>query len=86
MFEPETNQITPEFIEEMVDRVISSLTKKLEELDVSMDYIAAALLDTDAIGLGSTQSQRGRMGAPSTSHLTPARAARTSAPHSDSDK
>ena len=54
--------ITPEFIEAMVDRIISSLTKKLEELDISMDYIAAALLDTDAIGLGSTQAQRGRMG------------------------
>jgi hypothetical protein len=84
MFELEPNQITPEFIEGMVDRIINSLTKKLEELDISMDYIAAALLDTDAIGLGSTQSQRGRMGAPSTSHLTPAKSAGSrSAPHSD---
>ena len=60
--------ITPEFIEAMVDRIISSLTAKLEDLDISMDYIAAALLDTDAIGLGSTQAQRGRMGT-TKSHL-----------------
>jgi len=54
--------ITPEFIEEMVDRVVSKLTAKLDQLDISMDYIAAALLDTDAAGIGSRQLQRGRFG------------------------
>ena len=60
--------ITPEFIEEMVDRVVKKLSEKLEQLDISMDYIAAALLDTDASGIGSRQLQRGRM-AGSRSHL-----------------
>ena len=73
----EADPITPEFIEAMVDRIISSLTKKLEELDISMDYIAAALLDTDAIGLGSTQAQRGRFGG-AKSHLGRRGAASTS--------
>jgi len=54
--------ITPEFIEEMVDRVVSKLTAKLDQLDISMDYIAAALLDTDAAGIGARQMQRGRFG------------------------
>lgn len=57
-----TEPITPEFIEEMVDRVISKLTAKLDQLDISMDYIAAALIDTDAAGIGSRQLQRGRFG------------------------
>jgi hypothetical protein len=61
--DPIKNPITPEFIEAMVDRIIDSLTAKLEELDISMDYIAAALLNTDPLGLGSTQSARGRAGA-----------------------
>lgn len=60
---PIKNPITPEFIEIMVDKIIESLTEKLEQLDISMDYIAAALLDTDPLGLGSTQSARGRHGA-----------------------
>jgi hypothetical protein len=57
----EPDPITPEFIELMVDRIIGKLTAKLEELDISMDYIAAALLDVDAVGLGSSQAQRGRV-------------------------
>jgi hypothetical protein len=66
----EPDPITPEFIELMVDKIIAKLTDKLEELDISMDYIAAALLDVDAIGLGSTQSQRGRVGS-TKSHMAP---------------
>ena len=54
------NQITPQFIEAMVDRVIESLTDKLEQLDISIDYLAAALLDTDAFTVGATQKTRGR--------------------------
>jgi hypothetical protein len=38
-------QITPEFIESMVDRIIHEITSKLEQLDISMDYIAAGLMD-----------------------------------------
>ena len=54
------NQITPEFIESMVDRVVDAITEKLEELDVSMDYLAAALLDTDALAIAGSQAARGR--------------------------
>ncbi len=54
------NQITPQFIEAMVDRVIDSLTQKLEQLDISVDYLAAALLDTYAFAVGATQKTRGR--------------------------
>lgn len=54
------NQITPQFIEAMVDRVIESLTDKLEQLDISIDYLAAALLDSDAFTVGATQKTRGR--------------------------
>ena len=54
--------ITPEFIESMVDKVIEHIVDKLEVLDISLDYIAAALLDTDALAVGATQSIRGRAG------------------------
>ena len=57
-----TNQITPEFIESMVDKIIKRLSDKLEVLDISMDYIAAALMDdTTVIDIGARQ-RRGRMG------------------------
>ena len=54
------NQITPEFIERMVDRVVDAITEKLEELDISMDYLAAALLDSDALAIAGSQAARGR--------------------------
>ena len=54
------NQITPEFIESMVDKVVDAITEKLEELDFSMDYLAAALLDTDALAIAGSQAARGR--------------------------
>ena len=37
-------EITERFIESMVDRVIKKLTKKLEALDISLDFIAAAMM------------------------------------------
>ena len=55
-------QITPEFIESMVDRIIHELTDKLEQLDISMDYVAAALLDDHtAQDVRNLQRNRGRM-------------------------
>ena len=33
------NQITEEFIERMVDKVVSEIKRKLDELDVSLDFI-----------------------------------------------
>ena len=56
------NQITPEFIESMVDKIIDRLTHKLEELDISMDYIAAALMDDATVIDVSARQKRGRMG------------------------
>ena len=53
-------QITPDFIEEMVERVIQRITSKLEELDVSLDYIAAAMLDSDALTVGAAQATGAR--------------------------
>ncbi len=58
------NPITPDFIEAMVDKIIVELSQKLEQLDISMDYIAASLLDIDPLSLGSTQTARGRHGSP----------------------
>jgi|TARA_R110000751_G_C13533288_1_gene454172 hypothetical protein len=52
--------ITGDFVEAMVDRIINELGKKFEELDISLDYIAAALLDDSAIGIASKQAQMGR--------------------------
>ena len=56
------NQISPKFIEAMVDRVIDTLSSKLEILDISLDYIAAALIDdATAMDIKSRQRRRGRM-------------------------
>ena len=53
--------ISEAFIEQMVDRVIKKINNKLEQLDISLDYIAAALLDTDAASIAARTSQLGRM-------------------------
>tara|TARA_R100000664_G_scaffold32930_1_gene48794 strand:- start:873 stop:1103 length:231 start_codon:yes stop_codon:yes gene_type:complete len=37
-------EISEPFIERMVDRVIKELSKKLEALDISLDFIAAAMM------------------------------------------
>ena len=41
-------EITEEFIERMTDRVIGRLEDKLDELDISLDFIGAVLANTDA--------------------------------------
>ena len=53
--------ISEAFIEEMVDRVIKKINDKLEQLDISLDYIAAALLDVDAASIAARTGQLGRM-------------------------
>tara|TARA_R110002110_G_scaffold220972_4_gene435004 strand:- start:504 stop:701 length:198 start_codon:yes stop_codon:yes gene_type:complete len=56
------NKITPEFIDRMVERVIKQLGAKLDMLDISLDYIAAALIDdASALDIKSRQRRRGRM-------------------------
>ena len=54
------SKITEAFIEKMVDKVIKEITDKLDELDISLDYIAAALLDADAFSIGKMQHAQGR--------------------------
>ena len=53
--------ISEAFIEKMVDKAIKKINGKLDELDISLDYIAAALLDTDAAGIAARTQQLGRM-------------------------
>ena len=46
----------------MTDRIISRISEKLEMLDISLDYIAAALIDdASALDIKSRQRRRGRM-------------------------
>ena len=54
------NKISEAFIEEMVDKVIKEITDKLDELDISLDYIAAALLDSSALAISGKQKALGR--------------------------
>ena len=56
----QTDPITPKFIESMVDKVIDRITKKLAELDISLDYVAAALLDTTGHDVKVRQRAYGR--------------------------
>jgi hypothetical protein len=68
--DPVESLITPEFIESMVDRIVIEITNKLEQLDVSIDYIAAALLDDDALSIKSQQTNIGRTGLRSKANFT----------------
>lgn len=52
--------ITPAFAEKLVDRIIYELGKKLDDLDISLDYIAAAILDDSVLGISAAQSYKGR--------------------------
>jgi hypothetical protein len=70
IYSMDANQITPEFIEAMTDKIILRLTDKLEQLDISLDYIAGALLDADALGVAATQATRGRAGSVSTAKIS----------------
>ena len=54
------NKISEAFIEEMVDKVVKEITDKLDELDISLDYIAAALLDSSALAISGKQKALGR--------------------------
>jgi len=52
--------ITPEFIDKVVDRAVAAITDKLEDLDISLDFLAGVLLDSDAFSIGRRQSASGR--------------------------
>lgn len=54
------SEITRDFVSEMVRTIIEKITVKLEQLDVSLDYISAALMGTDAQDIGVRQRAAGR--------------------------
>ena len=54
------NKISEAFIEEIVNKVIKEITNKLDELDISLDYIAAALLNSSALAISGKQKALGR--------------------------
>ena len=54
-------EITEEFIERMADRVIGRLEDKLDELDISLDFIGAIMANTDAASIAGHQKRHGRM-------------------------
>ena len=56
----ETTHISEQFIEDMVDKVINRLTAKLDELDISLDYIGAILSGQATTDVGVRQKGLGR--------------------------
>ena len=56
--------IDEEFLEGLADSVVHRLVKALSELDLSLDYIAAALTDSDTIGVDVAQAGAGRYASP----------------------
>ena len=54
------NHITPQLIEDMVDKVINNMTNKLEQLDISLDFIASLLAGMPAGDIGTRQQRAGR--------------------------
>ena len=58
--EDETTHISEQFIEDMVDKVIDRLSAKLDELDISLDYIGAILSGQATTDVGVRQKGLGR--------------------------
>ena len=56
----ETKQISEKFIEAMVDSVVDRLSAKLDQLDISMDFIGAVLSGQATQDVGIQQKQLGR--------------------------
>ena len=53
--------ISEQFIESMVDKVIKRLGAKLEQLDISLDFIGALLSDQSTMDVGVRQKSLRRM-------------------------
>ena len=56
----ESIHISEQFIEDMVDKVIDRLSAKLDELDISLDYIGAILSGQTTTDVGVRQKGLGR--------------------------
>jgi hypothetical protein len=52
--------ISEQFIEDMVDKVIDRLSAKLDELDISLDYIGAIMSGQSTTDVGVRQKGLGR--------------------------
>jgi len=57
-------RITAEFPLEVVS-IFQELNDRLEKLDVSIDYLAAAITGEDPLGISAAQSFGGRLAGPS---------------------
>ena len=64
---PQLKQIIKEAVEsdERFLSAIENLTSKIEELDVSVDFLAAAFIGGDPLSIGGAQSRLGRAYRPS---------------------
>jgi len=57
-------EITEEFLENMVNKVINRLTAKLEDIDISIDFLASILSAEAGATIGVRQKNMGRHGRP----------------------
>ena len=57
-------RITAEFPAEIVS-IFQELSDRLKQLDVSIDYLTAAITGEDPLGIGAAQSFGGRLASPS---------------------
>ena len=55
------SDISEDFIEKMTDKVISRLSVKFDELDISLDYIGALLSGQGTADVGIRQKGLGRL-------------------------
>ncbi len=55
------SDISEDFMEKMTDKVISRLSAKFDELDISLDYIGALLSGQGSADVGIRQKGLGRL-------------------------
>ena len=55
-------EITEEFLEELVSRSVKRIESALETIDVSVDYVAALLSGYDPLDMKIRQKNMGRQG------------------------
>ncbi len=55
------DNLSEDFIERMTDKVIARLSDKLEQLDISLDYIGALLSGQATTDVGLRQKGLGRL-------------------------
>ena len=67
--QPLREEISEKFIESMVDKVIDRLSAKFDELDISLDYVAALISGESGVALGAaTKTVSRRIRRPSPRH------------------